>query len=447
MSEFKVNEFITLKLENGKSNIYINGELFNQCKYILTRKKVDELEALLEIESVDELSQNLDHSLEIIELDKIDIPLETRFWVHCSNLQVWCENNYDTKLLHRNLAFPLLKRLVEVGDPLAQKLFQEEIAKRIECGNLTVINYLILEGYLKNLPKEHLDFLEKNSKILEKMVSKIVEKPNFKKNIIKYINQLKKEGNKSNWVIEDISLEDICRTYEEIYNSIDHENYIEFLDGIEIFLWKILKKEIDKIFYNLDVDVIKDLFYIFDNNHDYEFVLENIILNKRIIIPLIKRCLVTEDLFKNSFLTKLNDRLKNDEKVYALVNLINCYVKFSSEEKLNNEIMDLILKVLFQENLSEFSNFIRLKLLKYLKLEDQVFLFKNNELKLLEKIIFAINNKISYENYDWKINELKEYNYSEFLEWVYKLFEELKNNKKYEKYYKRDNKRRNKKFF
>ena len=443
MSEFKVNEFITLKLENGKSNIYVNGELFNHCKYILTRKKVDELEVLLEIESVDELSQNLDHSLEGVDSDKIDIPLETRFWVHCSNLQVWYENNYDTKLIHRNLAFPLLKRLVEVGDPLAQKLFQEEIAKRIESGNLTVINYLILEEYLKYLPKDYLDWLYKNGEILEKMVSKIVEKPTFKKHIIKYINQLNKDGNKSNWVIKDINLEDICRTYEEIYNSIDHENYIEFLDnGIEIFLWKILKNEIDKIFYNVDVDLIKDLFHIFDNNHDYEFVLENVLLNKKIIILLIKRCLITEGLFKNSFLTKLNDRLKNDEKVYAIVNLINCYVKFSSEEKLNNGIMDLILKVLFQDNLSEFSNFIRLKLLKYLKLEDLVSLFKNTQLKLLEKIVSAINNKISYEKYDWKFNELKEYNYSEFLGWVYELFENLKNIRKYKKYYKRFYKKR-----
>ena len=133
MIEFNVNDYITLKLENRKTNVYVNGVLFNQCKYILTRKKIFELGDLLELQSVDELADSsiddiarkLDHFLEYIEPEFIDIPVKTRFWVHCSNLQVWAENNYDTKLLHSNLSFPLLKKLVEIGDPVAKKVFKE----------------------------------------------------------------------------------------------------------------------------------------------------------------------------------------------------------------------------------------------------------------------------------------------------------------------------------
>ena len=33
--EFKINKYITLKLENCKTNIYVEGELFNQCKFLL----------------------------------------------------------------------------------------------------------------------------------------------------------------------------------------------------------------------------------------------------------------------------------------------------------------------------------------------------------------------------------------------------------------------------
>jgi len=74
MQEFKVNEYITLKLEDGEINIYVNGELFNQCKYILMRKTVYEFEDFFEeIESVDELFEHLDHSLEVIEPELIDI--------------------------------------------------------------------------------------------------------------------------------------------------------------------------------------------------------------------------------------------------------------------------------------------------------------------------------------------------------------------------------------
>ena len=72
MIEFSVNKYITLKIENKKTNIYVNNRLFNHCKYVLTRKKISELEDLLEMESVDELaersmdeiSETLDHSFE-----------------------------------------------------------------------------------------------------------------------------------------------------------------------------------------------------------------------------------------------------------------------------------------------------------------------------------------------------------------------------------------------
>lgn len=35
MKEFKVNETIILKLENRKTNLYVKGELFRQCKFLL----------------------------------------------------------------------------------------------------------------------------------------------------------------------------------------------------------------------------------------------------------------------------------------------------------------------------------------------------------------------------------------------------------------------------
>ena len=33
--EFIVSDFISLKLENGKTSLYVNEKLFNQCKYLL----------------------------------------------------------------------------------------------------------------------------------------------------------------------------------------------------------------------------------------------------------------------------------------------------------------------------------------------------------------------------------------------------------------------------
>lgn len=153
--EFTVNEYISLKLERNKTNIYVGGELFNQCKYVLLRKIVYEIEDFLEdIDSVDDLAEYLDHSLEGPDPEPIDIPPETRFWVHCSNMQVWAENNYDTRSLHRNLAFPLLKRLTEIGVPLAKKVFKKEVAKRFTTCHYPVMKFLIREEYLESFSYE-----------------------------------------------------------------------------------------------------------------------------------------------------------------------------------------------------------------------------------------------------------------------------------------------------
>ncbi len=162
MEEFKVNEYITLKLEDGETNIYVKGADYPylQCKYLLMRKTINEIENLTEnIKSIDEFAEHLDHSLdpslETFEPDLIDIPPETRFWAHCSNMQVWAENNYNTRLLYSNLAFPLLKKLTKVGDPLAKRVFKEEVVKRFLEGPTRIRELLCYdEGYIDALTKE-----------------------------------------------------------------------------------------------------------------------------------------------------------------------------------------------------------------------------------------------------------------------------------------------------
>ncbi|TFF99260.1 MAG: hypothetical protein EU541_05340 [Promethearchaeota archaeon] len=157
MSErtFVINEFITVKLENGKTIIYIKGKQFWQCKYLLFQINTDRVEEYDSINSIDEI-EKFDRS---DQFKNIKISPETEFWGHCSNLQAWAENNYDTRLLHRSLAFPLLKKLVEVGDMKAKKIFKEEIVRRYTRGNQTVVNYLHKEGYIRELNFHEWDVL------------------------------------------------------------------------------------------------------------------------------------------------------------------------------------------------------------------------------------------------------------------------------------------------
>lgn len=108
MKEFKVNDYLSLLLINDETVIYVNNERFQQCKYLLLDIPVDKISSLDEIESVDEAAEKLDDSLEPIEGRVDKIPPEVEFWGHCSNLQVWYEHDYDTRLLHRNLNYSIL---------------------------------------------------------------------------------------------------------------------------------------------------------------------------------------------------------------------------------------------------------------------------------------------------------------------------------------------------
>ncbi|MFX0140823.1 MAG: Rab family GTPase [Candidatus Hodarchaeota archaeon] len=169
--EFKINRYLTLKLQNKRTNIYVKGILFNQCKYLLLNISKDKFQNYENIESIDEAAETLDRSLEGAQCS-FEISPETEFWGHCSNLQAWYENDYDTRLLHRNLAFPLLKALTDAGDPRAKIAFKEEIALRLESGYSSVVRYLFDQGYLNYLSIEEL--------------RTILRTPNFTANLAKW---------------------------------------------------------------------------------------------------------------------------------------------------------------------------------------------------------------------------------------------------------------------
>ena len=101
MKEFKVNRFITLKLESTITIIYIKNDRFVQCKFLLINIPKNEEIYFDDIKSIDEVAKLLNNSMEN-EIKYLKIPPEIEFWGHCSNLQVWCENNYTTYILRRN---------------------------------------------------------------------------------------------------------------------------------------------------------------------------------------------------------------------------------------------------------------------------------------------------------------------------------------------------------
>ena len=148
---FPINRYLSVKMIGDKTQIFVNNKPFDHCKYLLLDIPVDEADEYDEIDSIDEAKVRLGGYM---EYDHSIIPPRTEFWGHCSNLQAWAENDYDTRLLHSNLAFPLLRKLTQAGDKKARKVYKEEIGIRFVSGFLPVIQFLFRGDYLEELTRE-----------------------------------------------------------------------------------------------------------------------------------------------------------------------------------------------------------------------------------------------------------------------------------------------------
>lgn len=181
---------------------------------------VKEISSLNEISSIDEASDLLDHSEEAYYVNGSQkFPPEVEFWGHCSNLQVWYENDYDTRLLHRNLAFPLLKKLTDAGDSLAKRVFREEIAQRLEIGYLPVISFLFLEDFIYYLPNDYFEAVAQSQYMID-ILFKAVESKN---SVFKFVS---------------------LYLFHRLYNYLDDDIAQKFVNFV-----KQDEKYVSKIFY------------------------------------------------------------------------------------------------------------------------------------------------------------------------------------------------------
>ncbi|TFF97066.1 MAG: hypothetical protein EU541_08680, partial [Promethearchaeota archaeon] len=175
-SEYKVNKYITLCLIEGKTMIFINGKKFRQCKYLFIVNPQSDFAS--NVKSIDDAAEMLDsHIEESYTPEDLGITEKEIFWGHCSNLQAWAESGYDTRLLHSNLAFPLLKKLTESGDIQASRVFKEEIVSRFLKGSTLTRQYLCEENYIQLLQEEELTAIMKASsahaiKLIEERLEK-----------------------------------------------------------------------------------------------------------------------------------------------------------------------------------------------------------------------------------------------------------------------------------
>ncbi len=168
--EFEINEYITLKLEGKKTRIYVGGAEFHYCKHLFLQIPSEHVEVTPEVTSIDDIEDLFNISIqdghisagEVSKSITLDFSPEEEFWGHCSVLQAWYENNYDSHLLNRKFVFALLKRLVDLGDDLAKEKYKEEIRSRVEEENIKVLAYLAKEDYLDQFTKKEIKTFSKS---------------------------------------------------------------------------------------------------------------------------------------------------------------------------------------------------------------------------------------------------------------------------------------------
>lgn len=134
----KINNYITISSERNKILIYIQGERFQEFDYSSINKILKTSNSTSEKTNIQEKDSTIKYKND---------SKNAYFNKFVNILKLWNRNNYDTGILQYNISFPLLKKLVEVGDSHAKKVFIDEILKNLWVGNPLVIKYLINEKY------------------------------------------------------------------------------------------------------------------------------------------------------------------------------------------------------------------------------------------------------------------------------------------------------------
>ena len=275
IKEFRINNHIRLVLnEGGETIILINGKEFRHCKALFL--KLDPAQDHQNINSIDDAEDHYSFSA-----NEENISAEEIFWAHCSNLQAWAENRYDTRLLHRNLAFPLLKKLAETGDKIASKIFKDEIALRMDQGNIKVMIFLKEGKFLDLFSEDEISyFFIENNKFVRIAIFNAINNPITVFFGLEILQYLIKRGDKTAEIIENGMLNKlILEANPTVLYYLISRRYIDSLPDHKTLRKLIVKKdllalqELQEIIYKSAEKYIQD-YQIDKDTLDWEDTLE-----------------------------------------------------------------------------------------------------------------------------------------------------------------------------
>lgn len=145
-----LSEHIDLVYDHHEKRVEIrvDGKEFLSCAALVA--SFDDLAKISkDITSIDELVEIHDDDSWIAgdEALRQQITPQEELIAHASNIQAWIENDYDPRILHSNIAFPLLRELARVGDEKARRVMEAAIDERMESGNSTTRKAIMLSFF------------------------------------------------------------------------------------------------------------------------------------------------------------------------------------------------------------------------------------------------------------------------------------------------------------
>ena len=154
---FKINDLVDMRLVGKKTRIFVNNEMLLVCSHLFLNIPKERIWKANEIKSMDEAARVFKSTKKI----QHKISSKQEFIGHCSNIQAFFENGLSTDILITDVAFPLLKELVDNGYEPAIRVFKEEIVKRYNTGTTSSRMFLSMQGYLFYLNEEEIQELKR----------------------------------------------------------------------------------------------------------------------------------------------------------------------------------------------------------------------------------------------------------------------------------------------
>ncbi len=161
---FVVNEHLDVAWdkEEKRVQVLVDGKPVLHCAFLVANVSPTDVE----IESIDDLGERKDTKVLEGRNARKFLSVEEEVAAHASNIQAWAENDYNTRLLHSNIAFPVLKVLVKAGDLKAKRVLESELLDRFQNGSestrITILTTYseflelsVLNSLLPQIPRDH----------------------------------------------------------------------------------------------------------------------------------------------------------------------------------------------------------------------------------------------------------------------------------------------------